>query len=250
MTTLISSQARIGVGCEVGAFSVVHDGVSLGDGSRIGNFCEIGSPSGEPLEIGSNSMIRSYTNIQGGSIFGESLQTGQYTMIRGGMKVGLDFRVGSNCELQGSMQVGDYVRIQSGVHLGKGTVIGDFVWLFPNVLTVNDPLPPSNVHEHQEFEALCMVAANSLLMPGVRIGFGGFVAAGSVVRNDVAVGSCVKGDPASPFTTIDRLLSVEHRIAHPWPRHFNSSLDEAGLERVNQLMEKLLEQVRADRSAQ
>ena len=224
----------------IGQHTVIHPGVTLGDGTTVGCFCEIGSPSGESLEIGPGSTIRSYSNVQGGSTFGPGLQVGQYTLVRGDMSVGEGLQVGSNCELQGSMNVGDFVRIQSGVHLGKETRIGDFVWIFPNVLTVNDPLPPSNVHLGATFESFCAVAANSLIFPGVVIGEAGFVAAASVVRSDVEPFTAVKGDPATPFTTIDRLINVEYRIAHPWPTHFRRSYPEHAQERLTAAVPQLL----------
>jgi acetyltransferase-like isoleucine patch superfamily enzyme len=242
--------SEIGDGCVIGDYSIIHPGVSLGDGTIVGNFCELGSPDGAPLVIGAKSLIRSYTSIQGGSTFGNQLQTGQYTMIRSGTEVGFNFQVGSNCELQGQISIGDYVRIQSGVHLGKGTVVRDLVWIFPNVLTVNDPLPPSNIHLAHEIDSLSCIAANTLLMPGVRIGFGSFVAASSVVRRDVPIGSCVSGDPATVFTTVDKLVSLEHRIAHPWPKHFSRTLDTEGIERAKELSDRLLEQINLTRRNQ
>lgn len=42
------------------------------------------------------------------------------------------------------------------------------------------------------------IGANATLLPGVRIGSGAIVAAGSVVTRDVAPGSTVIGVPARP----------------------------------------------------
>lgn len=247
MTSVISPQTIIGHGVVIGQFSVIHPGVEIGSGTVIGSFCEIGSVSAERTVVGPDSTIRSYTNIQGGSTFGEGLQTGQYTMIRGGTRAGRNLQVGSNCELQGSMEIGDYVRIQSGVHLGKGTSIGQFVWIFPNVLTVNDPLPPSKIHLSHRLEDMCCIAANTLLMPGVRIGRGSFVAAGSVVRSDVADGDCVTGNPAERFSSIDKLVSMEHRIAHPWPRHFERGYPTDVLDRAKKMAEEIINELRMNR---
>ena len=244
MPSVVSSESVLEDGVEVGQFTIIHPGVTVKRRTVIGNFCELGSPAGESLVIGERSLVRSYTNIQGGSQFGPGLQTGQYTMIRGGTQVGRDLQVGSNCELQGSITIGDHVRIQSGVHLGKGTSIGHFVWIFPNVLTVNDPLPPSNIHLAHSFGDLSCVAANSLLMPGIAIGRGAFVGASSVVRHDVAEGDCVVGDPAKSFARIDRLISMEHQITHPWPRHFTRGLDEEGISRARSIMNEILEVIR------
>lgn len=240
MDNKISPEAEIGENCLIGPYSVVHPGVTLGAGSKVGSFCELGSPNGETLTIGESSLIQSHANVQGGSSFASELQVGQYTLVVGGVSAGLNVHIGANCELRGDMIIGDYTRIQSNVHLGKGVQIGDFVWILPNVLTANDPLPPSDVHLPQVIESLCVVAANCLLMPGVKLGFGSFIGASSVVRRNVGIGECVQGDPAVPFATIDRLYSSKYKIAHPWPRHFSRSLDDEGLKRARSLQADLM----------
>ncbi|GAB04398.1 putative acetyltransferase [Gordonia amarae NBRC 15530] len=47
------------------------------------------------------------------------------------------------------------------------------------------------------------VGANSTIVPGVRIGEGAIVAAGSVVTKDVAPNTIVGGVPAKPIREID-----------------------------------------------
>jgi acetyltransferase-like isoleucine patch superfamily enzyme len=49
----------------------------------------------------------------------------------------------------------------------------------------------------------CFVGAGALLLPGVRVGSGAFVAAGSVVTRDVAPRTLVAGVPARPIRTLE-----------------------------------------------
>lgn len=238
-----SSDHEVDLGC----FTVIHPGVSFGRGVRVGSFCEIGSPDGTALHIGDGALIRSYSNIQGGSSFGPGLEVGQYTMLRSGISAGQNFRVGAYSEFAGDTHISDFVRTQSGVHIGRGSTIGDFVWLFNNVLTVTDPLPPSNVHLPASFGALSAVAANSLLMPGVSVGEGAFVGAASVVRADVPDGVFVAGDPAVQLTTVDRMVSVEHGLVHPWPQHFTRGLPPEAVDRARRLADELVARLRSER---
>jgi maltose O-acetyltransferase len=49
----------------------------------------------------------------------------------------------------------------------------------------------------------CFVGANATLLPGVRVGTGSFVAAGSVVTRDVPDHTLVGGVPARPLRTLE-----------------------------------------------
>ena len=48
------------------------------------------------------------------------------------------------------------------------------------------------------------IGTGSILLPGVRIGSGAYVAAGSVVAGDVAPGTLVAGNPARPLRSLNQ----------------------------------------------
>ena len=67
-----------------------------------------------------------------------------------------------------------------------------------------------------------MICTNSLLLPGITIGLGSFVAAGSVVKVDVPDVHCVAGNPAVVFSRLDRFFHPGHGLYHPWVLRFRA----------------------------
>lgn len=223
---MVSPDAEIGDGCEIGPFSIVHAGVRLGSDSVVGSHCEIGLPgpagSDATLEIGPAAVIRSHSVLYAGSTIGPELRTGHRVTMREGLTIGRDFQVGTLADLQGDATFGDHVRLHSNVHCGKLSEIGDFVWIFPYVVLTNDPHPPSDgFHEGAVIEPYAVVATSSVVLPGVRIGEGAFVGAHTLVRADVPPDTICVGVPGKnrgPTSAI--LLKDGSGPAYPWRRHF------------------------------
>ena len=221
----ISTKAEIGENVSICPSSIIYDNVVIKNNSIIDSFCKIGVPSSSernmPLVIGANSHIRSHSIFYDNSTFEKNLVTGHHVLVRDKIKAGKFLQIGSFSEFEGNSSIGHYVKIHSRVHLPRLTKIGDLVYLFPRVQGSDDPLPPSNIAEPITIKSLAVICINSLIMPDVTIGMGSFVAAASVVKDDVPDGYCVAGNPAKVFTRIDRLINFEHKIRHPWPLHNN-----------------------------
>jgi len=180
------------------------------------------------LTIGSGCVIRSHAVIYSGSMFGPGLETGHHVTIRERTKVGVNFRVGSYSDLQGDIYIGDYVRLHSGVHLAKQTIIGNYVWIFPYVITTNDPLPPSNKCLGCEIGDFAVISTGSTLLPGVKVGSNALVGANSTVTRDVDEYSLVLGSPAKYLRDV-RELVVEpgsNKHSYPWRQHFHDGYPE------------------------
>ena len=226
----VSPSASLGQDVTIGPFTVVHDDVELGDRSTVDSHCVIGYPTsmagGLPLVIGADAVIRTHCTLYAGSSFGSRLRVGHGVLIREGCVAGTNLQVGSGSGIEGDCRLGDYVRTHSSVHISKSTVIEDFAWLFPRVQLTNDPLPPSTVERGATIREMAVVGTAALLLPGITIGVGAFVAAGSVVRADVPDVHCVSGDPATVFATLGQLVNLEHGLSYPWPRHFRRGYPE------------------------
>lgn len=224
-TALIGSGVSLGINVSVGPYTVIHDGTEIGDNSIIGPFCEIGiipnSVNNRTLTIGSNSTIRSHATIYTGSRFGAGLETGHHVSLREHLNAGENLRVGSYSDLQGDMVIGDYVRLHSNVHLGKQTRVGNFVWIFPFVVTTNDPLPPSNEVLGCTIEDFAVVATASIILPGIRLGHDCLVGANSTVNKDVEPFSLVVGSPARPIKDVREVKSFDGNPGYPWRRNFS-----------------------------
>lgn len=131
---------------------------------------------------------------------GDGTRIWQYVVVLAGAKIGNDCNICSHCLIEGDVIVGDRVTIKSGVQLWDGLRIADDVFVGPNVTFTNDPLPRSGNREFTAAQTFvddgASIGAGAVLLPGLRIGAGAMVAAGSVVTKDVPNGALVMGNPA------------------------------------------------------
>jgi acetyltransferase-like isoleucine patch superfamily enzyme len=114
-------------------------------------------------------------------------------------------KIGKNCKIDSFIYVeegviiGDRCKIRPFVFIPTGVVIEDEVFIGPNVTFTNDKYPKVNGAWQlleTRVEKGASIGANSTILPGVTIGSGALIGAGSVVTNDVPSGGVVSGNPA------------------------------------------------------
>jgi acetyltransferase-like isoleucine patch superfamily enzyme len=81
-----------------------------------------------------------------------------------------------------------------GIHIGRESYVA-----FGAVILTHDMT--RGIYADTRIGSRCFIGAHSILLPGVSIGDGSIVAAGSVVTRDVAPGSIVAGNPARVVRT-------------------------------------------------
>lgn len=243
-TAIISKDAVIGKNVKVGAFSIIHEGVEIGDNSSIGGYCEIGLPTAlaksKSLLIGNNANIRSHNVIYCGSSIGSDFNTGHYVSIRENTSIGKNCQIGSRGDIQGDCSIGNYTKMHADVHIGKKSIVGNYVWMFPEVLLTNDPTPPSEDLLGVKVEDFAVLAAKVLIFPGVIIGKDSVVAAASVVKDNVPAGKVVLGNPAKSVceAKILRLHNNPKIKAYPWRNRFHRGYSEIDVQRwLNEVKE-------------
>lgn len=150
-----------------------------------------------PLIIGSHARIRSGTVIYEGSQIGDRFATGHGVVVREENLIGDDVSIWSHSVIDYGCRIGSRVLIHTGVYICQFTVIEDDVFLAPGVMLANDkrPIDKSNLRGPRVC-AGARIGINSTLLPGVVIGRGAMVGAGSVVTRDVPDGVTVYGNPA------------------------------------------------------
>ena len=162
---------------------------------------QLGTPGGDGGEptIGEDATIREGTIIYSDVEIGDRFQTGHNAVVREETVIGDDVVVGTNTVIDGKTAIGSEVSLQTGVYVPPYTEIGDQVFLGPHAVCTNDPYPIRQDVDlvGPTLEDHASVGANAVLLPGVTVGEGSFVAAGAVVTEDVPPGTLAVGAPAS-----------------------------------------------------
>lgn len=153
----------------------------------------------KPAKIGSRAVIRVGAVVYADVVAGEGLQTGHNVLIRERTILGNHVVIGTNTVIDGNCTIGDFVKIESNCYIPTHTRIGNRVFLGPNVTLTNDRYPlkmrDSYKPEGPILEDGVTLCAAVVVVPGVTIGKGSFVAAGAVVTKDVPPMSLVAGVP-------------------------------------------------------
>ena len=226
-TAIVSNKALIGNNVSIGAYTIVHDNVVIGDDSVIESFCELGVQNkfcgDEPLILGKRTHIRSHSVFYAASIFGNDLITGHRVTVREKTVAGEGCQIGTLGDIQGHCEIGNFVKCHSNVHIGNKSKIGNFVWIFPYVVLTNDPHPPSEVLIGCEIKDFAVIATMAVILPGVIIASDTLIGAGSIVGKNVDAGWVVSGNPAKPICEISKikLKDGSGRNAYPWRNHFH-----------------------------
>lgn len=154
---------------------------SLGSGSRIDLGVIIEAP--QNVCIGDYAYIDKNVIIAGGR----------------GVKIGRRVHIAHNCLIQGGgfVEIGDYVGIAAGSMIFSAT---DTVYGGKHI----GPMVPSK-HKNPLFEKPVILKKDAFLgcgcivLPGVTIGEGAVVGAGSLVLNDIPPWKVAVGSPAKPI---------------------------------------------------
>lgn len=176
----------------------------IGEGAHIFEPVTLGFPSRDKMgksgypgtTIGRDAILRSGTIIYCDVIIGDNFQTGHNTLIRERTRIGDRTAIGTSSVIDGNTVIGSDVSLQSMVYIPTNTSIGDHVFIGPNAVLTNDRYPPSKTLEGPVIKTGAAIGANTTIIPGVCIGEGAFVAAGSVVTRDVPDHMMAIGTPA------------------------------------------------------
>ena len=131
---------------------------------------------------------------------GDGTRIWQYVVVLPGAVIGRDGNICSHCFIENKVVLGDRVTVKCGVQLWDGITLEDDVFVGPNVTFTNDLQPRSRNAAAQLLPTLvkkgASLGANATILPGLTIGEGAMVGAGSVVTKNVPPGVTVVGNPA------------------------------------------------------
>ena len=137
---------------------------------------------------------------------GEGTRVWQYVVILPGAVIGRDGNICSHCFIENQVVVGDRVTVKCGVQLWDGVTLEDDVFVGPNATFTNDREPRSRNAKATMLSTLvkkgASIGANATILPGLTIGEGAMIGAGSVVTKDVPPRTLVIGNPARIVRTL------------------------------------------------
>jgi acetyltransferase-like isoleucine patch superfamily enzyme len=221
----------IGEGVRIAEFAVVRAGASLGRGVRLhpGVVIEPGVRLDDDVEVfpgayigkepkGAGATAREMrydrrvligrgTSVGPHAVIYYDVEIGASTLVGDGASIREQCRVGSQCiisryvTLNYNTKVGDRTRIMDMTHITGNSVIGDDVFISCMVATANDNVMVTRSYEEGKvvgprIEDRVSIGEGACVLPGVRIGEGALVGAGSVVTKDVDAYALVVGVPA------------------------------------------------------
>jgi acetyltransferase-like isoleucine patch superfamily enzyme len=183
-----------------------YPNVHLGERVQIDEFCVLGRPArgrepgSAPLVIGDDAIIRSHTVVYGGVKIGAHFQCGHWVLVREDTVIGDDCSIGSGTVIEFSVRIDDGVRLHSQCFVPEHSILEAGCWLGPRVVITNARFPAAPRTKASLEPVLirkgAKVGANATLLPGIVLGAGCLVGAGSVVTRDVPEGAIVIGNPA------------------------------------------------------
>jgi acetyltransferase-like isoleucine patch superfamily enzyme len=114
-------------------------------------------------------------------------------------EIGAFTTIGMFTEIGENVKIGERCKIGGHAFIPKGITLGDEVFIGPHVMFCNDAFPRA-VGDWKCLNTIveegASIGANSTILPGLRIGKGAMIGAGSVVTHDVEAYSVVYGNPA------------------------------------------------------
>lgn len=170
--------------------------VTVQDGATVGL---VYARDCAPARLSGPAVVRAGTVIYADVMIGAHFQSGHNALIREHTGIGRHVVVGTNTVIEGRVKIGDFVKIESNCFIPTFTIIGSRVFFGPNVVLTNDRYPLRRRHKYKPegpiIEDNVSLGAGAIVLPGVRIGEGSFVAAGAVVTADIPAQSLVSGMP-------------------------------------------------------
>jgi UDP-2-acetamido-3-amino-2,3-dideoxy-glucuronate N-acetyltransferase len=160
-------------------------------------------------------MIHATAEVSPDAIVGEGTNIWNWAQVREGARIGSGCNIASWVYIDTDVVVGNNVKIQNKASLFHGVTVADGAFIGPHVCFTNDRYPravtadgkPAGESDWEvaptRVERGAAIGANSTILPGVTIGEGAMVGAGSVVTRDVAPFTLVAGNPAKLLRKIE-----------------------------------------------
>jgi acetyltransferase-like isoleucine patch superfamily enzyme len=144
---------------------------------------------------------------------GENVRLSKFINLYG-CEVGDNTKIGSFVEIQKNARIGSNCKISSHTFICEGVTIDDNVFIGHNVTFINDPYPRATAGDRLQTEADWVleptlvrkgasIGSGATILSNVTIGENAIVGAGSVVTRDVPANTIVAGNPARVLRAVE-----------------------------------------------
>jgi UDP-2-acetamido-3-amino-2,3-dideoxy-glucuronate N-acetyltransferase len=139
--------------------------------------------------------------IDEGAIIGDGTRIWHFSHVCSGANIGKECSLGQNVFVANDVIIGDNVKIQNNVSVYDSVILEDDVFCGPSMVFTNVYNPRSFIIRKHEYRKTIVrvgasIGANATIVCGVEIGKYAFIAAGSVVKDDVKDYALMAGVPA------------------------------------------------------
>jgi UDP-2-acetamido-3-amino-2,3-dideoxy-glucuronate N-acetyltransferase len=179
----------------------------------------VGSMTGETNIDGHKRYFQHQTAIVETSRIGDRTRIWAFAHVLPGAAIGADCNVCDHTFIENDVVVGDRVTIKCGVQLWDGVTLEDDVFIGPNASFTNDHFPQSGQHQAAVLRTTVQkgasIGANATILPGITIGEGAMIGAGSVVTHDVPRHAIVTGNPGRISGYVDTMTARVNPLSVP-----------------------------------
>lgn len=168
--------------------SVVGKNVVLSEGVDIAPFSIVGKDCGEEVKVGKNTKIGPYVFIEEGVEIGDDCVIDAYCRLCSGSKIGNKSKILYGAAIFENVEIGRSCII--GGDVADRTVVEDYVTYFGSI--AHDYRIPGNAADWDSsprpsprLQSRCVVGEGVMIVGGVSIGAGSYIAAGQIVRTNI-----------------------------------------------------------------
>ncbi|MFQ5862236.1 MAG: UDP-3-O-(3-hydroxymyristoyl)glucosamine N-acyltransferase [Candidatus Brocadiales bacterium] len=217
----VSERASLGKDTSIGAYSVVEEGVKIGNGVTLHPLVYVGRNSRvgddtviypqvsvrESVTVGKRVVIHSGTVI-GGDGFGYLLVEGRHVKIPqvGTVEIGDDVEIGCNVTIDRATMdktiIARGVKIDNHSHVAHNVTIGEDSMLIAYAKIAGGAVIGKNV----------MIAEDVGITDHAVVGDGSTIGGGANVYKSIPPGSVVWGSPAKPIMEEKRLQAILRKL--------------------------------------
>ncbi len=145
-------------------------------------------------------MIHPSSVVDDGAELGDGSRVWHFVHVCSGARIGKSVSLGQNVFVANQVVIGDHCKVQNNVSLYDGVTLEEGVFCGPSMVFTNVYNPRALIERKAEYRQTrvgkgATLGANCTVVCGVDIGSFAFVAAGSVINQDVPSYALIVGVP-------------------------------------------------------